>query len=121
MSERMPKINSLINQELSQILNHKVDLPNNCLVTIINVDTSKDLKQAKVLISVLPHHNGPQILKKISKRSNEFRRLLKKKLSLKYIPQLRFQWDHTENEAQKIETILNQIERENNEQLLSSQ
>lgn len=113
MSNRILKINSLITQELGQILNREVDLPSNCLITITGVDTSKDLRQTKVLISVLPHRNGPQMLKKISKRGNEFRRLLKKKLNLKYIPRLHFQWDHTENEAQKIETILNQIEQEN--------
>ena len=108
----MLKINSLITKELGQILNREVDLPGNCLITITGVDTSKDLRQTKILISVLPHSYGPQMLKKISKRGNEFRRLLKKKLSLKYIPQLHFQWDHTENEAQKIETILNQLKEE---------
>ena len=54
MSERMPKVDELIAQQLGQIIASDIELPSGVIVTITRVKSSPDLRHAKVYLSVLP-------------------------------------------------------------------
>ncbi len=53
MSKRIPQVNQLIKKELSQIIQREIDFSPDVLVTLTRVDTSSDLMEAKIYISVL--------------------------------------------------------------------
>jgi len=108
---RIDQINKLLRNELANLINQEISLDNG-LITVSYVDCSKDLKGAKIAISVLPENKTGSALKKLKQHSCQFYQVLKKKLNLKSIP--RFNWiiDNTEKNAAQIEKILKQIREE---------
>lgn len=105
MSLRTEKVNELLRQEVSQILLKEVNFED-ALVTIINVETSSDLKQAKIKVSVIPTEKKEKVLEIIRKNIFDIQQILNKKLCMKNVPKLIFEIDKIEEKAQKIEEIL---------------
>lgn len=111
MSHRILQINELIRQELGRLLLIEIDFPKNCLATITGVDTSKDLRHAKVYITVIPVSYTKKILDKLTKSSGRLQFLLNKKLTMKPLPRLSFVIDEMEKKATEIESLLDQIKK----------
>lgn len=109
MPQRLLKINELIKHEVGQLLLREVEFPKDCLVTITKVETSRDLRHAKIFISILPFDFNKKVLKKISNQISHLQFLLNKRLSLKPLPRLSFVVDRTEKEAAIIEELLDKI------------
>ncbi len=105
MSQRIQRVNELIKQEISKILLKEIDFTD-ILVTITNVDTSPDLKNCKIKISVIPTDKSELALEIIKKRIYPVQQELNKKLHLKYVPKISFEIDQIESKAQRIEEIL---------------
>ena len=112
MSHRILQINELIRHELSDLLVKEVELPQNCLATITEVDTSKDLRHAKVWFSVIPVAYTKKVLDKLNSNAGHLQFLLNKKLSLKPLPRIKFFIDETEKKASDIEAVLDRIKEE---------
>lgn len=110
MIERIKRVNQLIKHEISQLINREIDF-DNTLVTVTRVDTSPDLKQAKIGIIVLPQEETEQALKILEKNIYHIQQLLNKKLRMKYIPKIIFEIDKTEVNAQRLEEVLQQIKK----------
>lgn len=95
MAHRIERVNSLIRQELSHLLQSQVKDPRlGSFIVVTEVDTSSDLKRARVFVS----HMGikaekQETLDVLATASGFLRRELGKNLKLRYIPELHFQWD----------------------------
>jgi len=111
MSHRLEQINELIRHELNQLILIEIEFPKNCLATITEVETSKDLRHAKVWFSVIPNTYTKKVLDKLNGKIGHLQFLLNKKLSLKPLPRLHFSIDETEKKAQDIEAILDRIRK----------
>jgi len=111
MSHRLAQINELIRQQLNQLLLTEFEFPQGCLVTIVRVETSRDLRHAKVWISVMPTHYIKKVLTKLNSQIGHLQFLINKKLLIKPLPRLRFAIDDTESKAQEIEQLLDQIKK----------
>ncbi len=109
MSHRIEQINALIRQQLNEILIKEFDLPKNCLVTITRVETVKNLTHSKIFISVLPFIYTKKIVDKLNQASGFIQSLLYKKLFIKPLPKIHFSADITEQKANEIETLLDNI------------
>jgi len=105
MSQRIQRVNELIKQEISKILLKEIDFFD-ILVTITNTDTSPDLKNCKVKISVIPTDKSKLALETIEKRIYHLQQALNKRIHLKFVPKLKFEIDEIESKAQRIEEIL---------------
>ncbi len=105
MSQRIQRINQLLKEEISKLLLREIDF-GDILVTITDVDTSPDLSQAKVKISLLPPQKEEQVLKIIQKNIFHLQQELNKKLHLKTVPKICFEIDQAAVKAQRIEEIL---------------
>lgn len=90
MKYRIPRVNELIKKELSEIIQKNVELEN-ALMTIIDVETSKDLSYAKVKISVLPENKTTQVLEELNKNIFRIQRMINKRLKMKSIPKIKFE------------------------------
>jgi len=108
MSLRTEKVNELLRHEVSQLLFKKVDL-SNVFITIIGVETSPDLRQAKVKISVIPTEKGKVALSAIGRNIFDIQQEINKKLYMKPVPKLRFEIDKVEEKAQQIEKLLGKM------------
>ena len=95
MAHRIERVNSLIRQEISQLLQRQVKDPRlGNFITVTEVATSADLKYAKVFISCIGSEEEKQeTLSVLASASGFFRRELAKRLKLRYTPVLSFQWD----------------------------
>lgn len=95
MAHRIERVNSLIRQEISQLLQHQVKDPRlGNLISVTEVSTSADLKYAKVFISCIGGGEEKQeTLSVLASASGFFRRELAKRLKLRYTPVLSFHWD----------------------------
>ena len=95
MAHRIERVNSLIRQEISQLLQRQVNDPRlGNLIVVTDVATSADLKYAKVFVSRIGGEQEKQeTLKVLASASGFFRRELARRLKLRYIPVLSFQWD----------------------------
>ena len=95
MAHRIERVNSLIRQEISELLQRQVKDPRlGNFVTVTEVSTSPDLKYAKISVSRLDSEEKKQeTLNALASASGFFRSELFKRLRLRHTPELSFQWD----------------------------
>lgn len=97
-SQRQLRVGELIRRALSDVLSrgdiHDPDL-NRIPVTVGEVRTSPDLRLATAYVMPLGGEGQDDILKLLARNKGELRRIVSKKLALKYSPDLRFQLDRT--------------------------
>jgi ribosome-binding factor A len=105
---RIDQINSLLKQELAEMINREGILPDG-LITVTRVKTSPDLRYAKVSVSVLPDNLSGTALKALRKKTGFFSGVLRKKLNLKFIPKFNWDLDTTEREAAIIDDLINSL------------
>ncbi len=114
MSQRILRVNELIKQEISKLLKKEIDFAD-ILVTVTKVDTSPDLKYAKIKLTVLPSDKSESALKIINQHIYQIQQALNKKLTMKYVPKIKFEIDKLEAHAQRIEELLTKKNLENKE------
>lgn len=97
-SQRQLRVGELIRRTLSEVLVrgdvHDPDL-NRLSVTVGEVRTSPDLKVATAYVLPLGGEGQDQIIELLARNKPELRRIIGKKLELKYAPDLRFRVDET--------------------------
>ncbi len=97
-SQRQLRVGELIRRTLSDVLMrgdiHDPDL-NRFSVTVGEVRTSPDLKVATAYVLPLGGEGQDEIVGLLARNQGELRRIIGRKLSLKYAPELRFRLDRT--------------------------
>lgn len=112
MSHRIEKMNDLIRDCVSDIILKHLSLKKGVFVSITKVDTTKDLRYARVFVSIFPTDQKEYVLATLSKELQRIQNLLGKQLHSKIIPRLRFSLDDTQQEVSDIEEIFQQIRNE---------
>jgi len=95
MTRRIERVNSLIRQEISELLQRQVKDPRlGNFIAITEVSTSADLKYAKVFVSrIIGEGKKEETLEALTSASGFLRRELARRLKLRYTPVLSFRWD----------------------------
>ena len=112
MPRRIDRINELLRQEISQLLARQIKDPRlNGVISITQVKTTNDLRNARVSISVMGDPTAKQnALEGIQSAATYLRRELRDRLAMKYVPFLSFAVDNTLDEADHLNQIMNQIQ-----------
>ncbi|MFZ5559313.1 MAG: ribosome-binding factor A [Patescibacteria group bacterium] len=110
MSERIKKINQLIKKKIADILLKDIFIKD-VLITVQNVDTTKDLKYTKIKVSVMPFERSKEVLKILEKQSPKIQKKLNSFLKIKFVPKIIFKIDEAEERASRIEKILRKLNR----------
>lgn len=109
-SRRVERAQDLIREEVSRLLLMKIKDPRLKSVTITSVKMTGDLKKAKVLYSVFDDSADRKAIEQgLAKAAGFFRRELGHVLDLKYIPEIRFEFDKSLEYAQHMDKILSDI------------
>ncbi len=108
-SHRIDKVENLIKHELSLILLHKVKDVDLGFITLTNVRVSPDLRIASVYVSVFEKAKRLIVLEKIKQKSGFIRSELANRISLRFVPELRFFLDDTLDYVEKIEGLIKKI------------
>ena len=109
MSLRIKKINELIRKHISEILQKEVSLKSGVFVTIMKVDTSRDLRYARLFISVFPEKEKEYAVKTLQNERVNIQKVLHKKLATQPLPKIEFIADDTESKADEVERILQSL------------
>jgi len=111
VAHRVERVNSLIRQEISELLQYHVKDPRlGNFIAVTEVSTSPDLKFAKVYVSQMSHQEEKQkVLKGLSSASGYFRKELSKRLKLRHVPVLSFQWDDSIEKGDNLLRLIDEI------------
>ena len=114
MSRRVDRINGVLRQEISQLLSRQIKDPRlNALVTITQVETSNDLRTARVFLSVLGDRKTREsALEGIQSAATFLRRELRDRLTLRYTPFLTFVLDDSLENADHLLRLMDRIQEE---------
>lgn len=95
---------------LGEIFTRELDMSSVGFTTITDVEMTNDLKIAKVFVSVLNENlDGELVEKFFNLRAKYIRGLVGNQLSTKSVPELKFYYDNSEEEAEKIEMLLSKL------------
>lgn len=104
MSFRKEKVNNEIKEVVANFLEKEGN--NLSLITVTSVDVSPDLKNAKILITVLPENKEKAALDFCKRKRSEIKNEIKKKMNLRVIPFVDIEIDKGEKNRQKIHDLL---------------
>jgi len=106
---RIDRVNELIRTSIAEIISRELELPPGVFVTIVKVDTSRDLRYTRVFVSAFPEKKFGKTMKRLQKKNYLIQGKLNKKLHMKPLPRIEFVADRTEVEADKIEKLLKKL------------
>jgi ribosome-binding factor A len=107
---RPARVGERIREELSLLLQRKVNDPGLAPVTITEVSITPDLKIAHVNYSALVGEEERKPVAQALRRAEGFlRRELGKVLGLRYAPELHFHYDDSYDRGARIDTLLKEI------------
>ena len=107
-SNRIGRINDEIQRELAEQIRFLKDprVSQVGMVSIIRVDTTGDLRYARVWVSVLDKNQEKDVMKGLKSAAGFLRRELGRKLQLRYTPELQFIADDSISQGAHILEVL---------------
>lgn len=109
--KRLDRVNQLIKEEVSTLLQRELKDPRLGFVTVTEVDTAKDLRTAKVFVSVLgDERQWSESLAALGRARGFVRAWLRQHLDLRVIPDVVFRPDRSLEHAARIQSLLRQVQ-----------
>lgn len=105
-SNRIGRINEEIQRELSSLIRTVKDPRVHGLVSITAVETTSDLRYAKIFVSVLDKSDVKEVVKGLKSAAGYLRRELGSALNLRYTPELLFVEDNSIGQGAHILSLL---------------
>jgi len=116
-SNRIGRINEEIQKELASLLrNLKDPRVQSTMISITRVETTPDLRYAKVYASFLDESKANDALKGLKSASGYLRRELGSSLNLRYTPELVWELDDSITYGAKMLRLINSLEVTGDEQ-----
>ena len=110
VTKRLARLNEQLKREVSELVLRKVRDPRVGLVTITSVEVAGDLGSARVYVRTQdPNDELNESLAGLEAAAPLLRRELGRSLHLRRVPELRFQQDHSLDQARRIEEILSDV------------
>ena len=115
LSQRQLRVGEMIKQALGNIfMRGEAKLPDieTSNITVTEVRMSPDLKTAKTFVLPLGGKNANEVIDILKDFSFIVRKVLSKKISMKFLPKLLFVKDESFEYAEKIESLIKQTNRQ---------
>ena len=110
--ERTDRIASEIMREVERIIREDVSDPRTqCMFSITHVDVTRDLRYAKVYISVYEEEKREPMMKALKSAAGFIRHNLGMRVQLRYTPELLFELDTTIEYGVHIASLLNEVRK----------
>ena len=114
VTQRQLRVGEMIKQSLGMLfIRDEAKLPNLSTkeITVTEVRMSQDLKTAKIFVMPLGGKNAEEIVDKLKEFSFVIRKVLSKKIMVKFMPKLFFVNDDSFDYAEKIENLIRQTQK----------
>ena len=117
VSQRQLRVGEMVKQALSMIfIRNEAKVPNleTNNITVTEVRMSQDLKIAKAYVLPLGGKNAEETIEILKEYSFLIRKVLSKKIIMKYLPKILFAKDDSFEYAEKIENLIKQTNKQEN-------
>ena len=114
ITQRQLRVGEMIKQALGMLfIRDEAKLPNLSTkeITVTEVRMSPDLKTAKIFVMPLGGKNAEEIIEKLKEFSFVIRKVLSKKITVKFMPKVFFVNDDSFDYAEKIENLIRQTQK----------
>ena len=114
ISQRQLRVGEMIKQSLSMIfIKNEAKVPNleTNTITVTEVKMSQDLKIAKAFVLPLGGKNAEETVNILKEFSFLIRKVLSKKITIKFLPKILFAKDESFDYAEKIEKLIKQTNK----------
>ncbi|MFQ5539447.1 MAG: 30S ribosome-binding factor RbfA [Candidatus Binatia bacterium] len=109
-TKRPERAGDLILEYISQLLNREINDPRIGVVTLTGAEVSKDLRHARIYFSILEaRETKEQVLSGLRSATGFIRAKMGRELRLRFVPEIEFVFDDTQEKAQRIEQLLRQV------------
>ena len=112
MSERILRVNSEIQKAISEIISQLKNPHIKGLITVTKVDTTTDLDQSKIYISIFEESTRLEVFNAIQHSAGFIRRELARLVDLRKVPFLTFFLDDSYEYGRKIDEAINKINQD---------
>ena len=110
--ERTDRIASEIMREVERIIREEVSDPRtDCMFSVTHVDVTRDLRYAKVFISVYEEDRREPMMKALRSAAGFIRHHLGFRVQLRYTPELLFELDTTIEYGVHIASLINEVRK----------
>ncbi|ACO04818.1 MAG TPA: 30S ribosome-binding factor RbfA [Persephonella sp.] len=87
-SHRMEKVNNELKRVLSEIFLTEIPVQQDNIVTVLRVEATSDLNEAKVYVSALK--NGQDVVEQLNQKSGYIRHLVGNRIKIRKVPKFKF-------------------------------
>ena len=110
--ERTDRIASEVMREVERIIREDVSDPRTqCMFSVTHVDVTRDLRYAKVYVSVYEEEKREPMMKALKSAAGFIRHNLGLRVQLRYTPELLFELDTTIEYGVHIASLINQVRK----------
>lgn len=110
--KRSDRVGDLLLEIISQLLTKEVSDPRIGPVTLTGAEVSKDLRHAKIYFNLLTRNEAKgEVLSGLKSATGFIRSRIAKELKLRFVPTIEFFYDDTQDQALRIEALLQQVKK----------
>lgn len=121
---RTRRVGQQIQREIALILQREVKDPRIGMVTVSDVEVSRDLNYAKIYVTFLLLENDAERIKEglqgLTEAAGYIRSLLGSAMRLRVVPELRFYYDQTLVEGMRLSNLVTNTVREDKRRMAES-
>jgi len=103
---RQDRVGEQIKRDLSALIRERVKDPRLGMVTVLDVEMSKDLAHAKVWFDTLQEEHGHEAQGILNQAAGFLRHELGRGLKLRVTPELRFYYDDTQSRGNALSALI---------------
>ncbi|MCZ6907749.1 MAG: 30S ribosome-binding factor RbfA [Deltaproteobacteria bacterium] len=109
-TKRSERIGELILEYVSQLLIRQINDPRIGDVTLTGAEVSRNLRHARIYFSILAEKEPRgEVLNGLRSATGFIRSKIARELALRFVPEIEFVYDNTQEKAQRIEQLLRQV------------
>jgi ribosome-binding factor A len=110
---RPERVADILREEISQIVGYELEDPRLTIVTVTDVRLSGNLKAARVYVTIAGNEEEHRLALTALRRAAPYvRKQLGLSLNLPRTPEIHFVRDRVEEEGERVDKLLEEIERE---------
>ena len=110
-SLRLQRVRELLKREIGEVIRREIPVGDAGLITVNDVNVSGDLREATVYISILGNAGQQSAgLAQLHRQRKRIQGLVAKAVILKYTPQLRFKFDESLEQGNRVLQIIEELE-----------
>ena len=111
MNDRIARVNELLKREIADVIEKYALNEGGVLVSVTRVHASESLRNATVYVSIYgaDEAKSEEIIKKLYKLKPEIQHQVSRHVILKYTPRLHFKLDDTAEKADRVMSILKEL------------